>query len=106
MLVKDHTTANEKARELAKAANVTPPTEPSADQKQLGDMLAKLSGADFDKQFAAAMVKGHTEAIALFQDKADDSTNDVSKFAKDTLPTLQKHLEEAQKIASANTASN
>jgi putative membrane protein len=106
MLVKDHTAANDKAKELASAAGVTPPAEPSAEQKQLGDKLSNLSGKDFDKQFADAMVKGHGDAIALFQDKADDSTNDVTTFAKDTLPTLQKHLAEAEKIASANTAAN
>jgi hypothetical protein len=44
------------------------------------------------------MVKGHTDAIAMFKDKSDDSTNDVSTFAKDTLPTLQKHLDQANSL--------
>jgi putative membrane protein len=50
MLVDDHTASNTKATSLAQSNGVTPPTEPKAAEKQKHDELAKLSGADFDRE--------------------------------------------------------
>jgi putative membrane protein len=103
MLVDDHTASNMKATSLAQANGVTPPTEPKAADKQKHDELAKLSGAEFDREFAKAMVKGHEEAIGKFEaeSKGDD---DIAKFAQETLPTLQKHLKTAQSLQSSKSA--
>jgi putative membrane protein len=57
MLVQDHSAADDKAVRLAKVHDLTPPTEPKAEAKQVHDKLAKLSGDDFDKEFAKAMVE-------------------------------------------------
>jgi putative membrane protein len=102
MLVDDHTASNAKATSLAQANGVTPPTEPSAADKKKHDELEKLSGAEFDREFAEAMVKGHEEAIAKFE-AASKGNDDVAKFAQETLPTLQKHLKTAQSIASSKS---
>lgn len=62
--------------------------------------LAKKDGAEFDKEFIAMMVDDHEDDIALFDrksQKADDA--DVRAFAEESLPTLQRHLKEAQRIA-------
>jgi putative membrane protein len=103
MLVDDHTASNMKATSLAQSNGVTPPTEPKAADKQKHDELAKLSGADFDREFAKAMVKGHEEAISKFE-AASKGDDDVAKFAQETLPTLQKHLKTAQTLASSKSA--
>src|SRR4051812_11283908 len=55
MLVDDHTASNTKATSLAQANGVTPPTEPNATDKKKHDELEKLSGAEFDREFAKAM---------------------------------------------------
>ena len=102
MLVDDHTASNTKATSLAQANGVTPPTEPNAADKKNHDELGKLSGAEFDREFAKAMVKGHEEAIAKFE-AASKGNDDVAKFAQDTLPTLQKHLKTAQSLASSKS---
>src|SRR6185437_9592857 len=57
MLAQDHSAANEKAMNLAKAHDLTPPNEPKSEAKQLHDKLAKLSGDEFDKEFVQAMVE-------------------------------------------------
>src|SRR4026208_2242263 len=103
MLVDDHTASNTKATSLAQSNGVTPPTEPKASDKQKHDELAKLSGADFDRELAKAMMKGHEEAISKFKatSKGDD---DIAKFAQETLPTLQKHLKTAQALESSKSA--
>jgi putative membrane protein len=103
MLVDDHTASNTKATSLAQANGVTPPTEPKAADKQKHDELAKLSGADFDREFAKAMVKGHEEAISKFE-AASKGDDDIAKFAQETLPTLQKHLKTAQTLESSKRA--
>jgi len=84
---------------------VTPPTEPKAADKQKHDELAKLSGADFDREFAKAMVKGHEEAISKFE-AASKGDDDIAKFAQETLPTLQKHLKTAQSLESSKSTQN
>src|SRR6188768_3227557 len=103
MLVDDHTASNTQATSLAQANGVTPPTEPKAADKQKHDELAKLSGADFDREFAKAMVKGHEEAISKFE-AASKGDDDIAKFAQETLPTLQKHLKTAQTLQSSKSA--
>ena len=101
--VDDHSASNTKATSLAQANGVTPPTEPKAADKQKHDELAKLSGADFDREFAKAMAKGHEEAISKFE-AASKGDDDIAKFAQETLPTLQKHLKTAQTLESSKRA--
>jgi putative membrane protein len=105
MLVDDHTASNTKATSLAQSNGVTPPTEPKAADKQKHDELARLSGADFDREFAKAMVKGHEEAISKFE-AASKGDDDIAKFAQETLPTLQKHLKTAQSLESSKSTQN
>jgi putative membrane protein len=97
MLVADHSAANEKATAAAKEAGVTPPTKPTAKQKQAYETLSKLSGAKFDRQFADEMVKGHKEAVADYT-KAAKGSGPIADYAKATLPTLREHLQHAEAL--------
>jgi|GEM_PF-1937261 len=64
-------------------------------------MLETLAGQEFDRAFAAKMVKGHEQAIRKFETAADNLTDaDLKKYAEKTLPTLRKHLKMAQELAS------
>ena len=105
MLIEDHTASNTKATSLAQANGITPPTEPNAEEKKMHDELAKLSGTEFDRAFAKAMVKGHEDGIAKFE-AASKGDDDVAKFAQETLPTLQEHLKTAQSLASSQSTQN
>jgi sporulation protein YlmC with PRC-barrel domain len=105
MLVEDHTASNTKATSLAQANAITPPTEPNDAEKKMHDELTKLSGMEFDREFAKAMVKGHQDAIAKFE-AASKGDDDVAKFAQETLPTLQEHLKTAQSLASSQSTQN
>jgi putative membrane protein len=99
MLVDDHTKANDQASQIAKAMNVAVPTGIKPDDIQAYNMATSMSGAEFDKDFAAAMVKGHQKAVDMFQMEADSGDPaQVTDFAKQTLPTLKKHLETAQSL--------
>ena len=52
---------------------------------------------EFDRQFAKEMVEDHQKDIAAFQ-KASSMSDAAGMFAKDTLPTLQHHLQMAQSL--------
>lgn len=99
MLVDDHTKANGQATQLAQSMNVVVPTGVKPDDMAAYNMATSMSGAGFDKDFAADMVKGHQKAIDMFQKEADSSDPaPVTDFAKQTLPTLKKHLETAKSL--------
>ena len=99
-LEKDHSQANDDLKELASKKSITLPTEPSKNHKALHDKLAKLSGAEFDKAYVAAMLEDHQKDVREFSRVA--STNgdaDVKAFASKTLPTLKEHLQQAQDLS-------
>lgn len=97
MLEQDHSQHLEKAKQTAQQMGFTPPTEPNAKQKKTYDQLSKLSGAQFDRQFAQDMVKDHKEAISTFGKQAK-SKGPLADFAQQTVPTLQKHLRTAESL--------
>ena len=99
-LEKDHSQANDDLKELASKKSITLPTEPSKNHKALHDKLAKLSGAEFDKAYVAAMLEDHQKDVREFSRVA--STNgdaDVKAFASKTLPTLKEHLQQVQDLS-------
>jgi putative membrane protein len=99
MLAKDHGKGLEKSSSLAKTLGVTPPTQPSADAAKTYDQLAKLSGKEFDRQFAMHMAMDHQKEIAKYEEEARDGISpEVAAYARETLPTLKEHLEKAQSI--------
>jgi putative membrane protein len=104
MLVSDHSAANDKALSVAQSMGMSPPTEPTAKQKATYDRLSKLSGAQFDREFAKAMVQDHQNDIREFEKEAKKTNDPAAEFAKSTLPTLHKHLEEAQALASGKSS--
>lgn len=93
-MVQDHTNANNELKGVATKKTVTLPTDVGAMHKAAMDKLKGMSGADFDKEYVAEMVKDHEKDVADFQKQADGATDaDVKAFAAKTLPTLKMHLE-------------
>jgi putative membrane protein len=99
MLVEDHTKANAEATRIAQAMNVVAPIGIKPDDMAAYNMATSMKGADFDKDFAEAMVSGHQKAIEKFEDEAASSDPaEITDFAKQTLPTLRKHLYAAKSL--------
>ncbi len=64
------------------------------------EKLSKLSGADFDKEYVAAMVADHEKDVAAFENVSKTAADaDVKAFATKTLPTLKMHLEMIKAMA-------
>jgi len=99
MLAGDHGKHKDQVAQVAMALNVptTDETKPEADA--VYKKLQGLSGADFDKQFVSAMIDDHKEDIDKYQQEADSGDPaQVTDLAKQTLPTLKKHLQTAQSL--------
>ena len=98
MLEQDHGEHAQKVRSRAKELGVAAPQEPNATQTSMHDRLSKLSGAQFDEQFVKAMITNHKKDIAEYEKEAT-SRSPLADFAKETLPTLEHHLQTAVSLA-------
>lgn len=99
MIVDDHTMLNNKLKDIAANKNVTLPAAVSADQQKEMDDLNKKTGKDWDNAYVNMMVDDHKKDIGDFKNAGSSLKDaDVSKFATDALPTLQKHLDAVEKI--------
>lgn len=64
------------------------------------DRLKKLHGADFDREYLSFMIKAHQKAINCFETQVKNGKDgEIREFAQGALPTLRKHLEEAEALA-------
>jgi len=99
-MVDDHGKANERLKALASAKGVTLPTGMSPEQKAMDDKLAKLSGADFDREYMKGMLADHKKDVAEFEKESSRAKDaEVKTFASTTLPTLKEHLKMAEEIS-------
>jgi putative membrane protein len=98
LLVTDHGAHKTKLVALASSAGVPATDEPSDEAKKTLDKLNKLSGAEFDKAFKSAMIEDHNKDIAKYEKQASSGDQQTAALAKETLPTLRKHLQAANAL--------
>jgi putative membrane protein len=98
MLVTDHTRAREQALRTAAMMGFTASTDPTDEAKAEGAKLSALSGAAFDAEFRRYMVADHQDDISDFRKEAQDGQEPAAGLAKQTLPTLEKHLAAARDL--------
>jgi putative membrane protein len=90
MLVNDHGNANEKLSEIASAKGWPVPAPQPAAAPPSG-----TAGGDFDARWTAEMIAGHERSIAMYRAQAQGGQDpDLRKYARDTLPTIEHHLQE------------
>jgi putative membrane protein len=111
MMIQDHTQALDKMRSASGGSQGQ--IQLTKEQQQEMDKLSKLDGAQFDKAYMADMIKDHRQAVQMFQREAGTAGGTTQRqkpgeasgnssdatMAKDMLPTLQKHLSEAEQIS-------
>ena len=98
MLVDDHSQANQKAQTLAQQLGVQAPADIGTKHQAELKKFQSMTGATFDRMFVEHMVKDHKKDVKDYQAQA--GSGPVAGFAKETLPTLQKHLDKAQSLMS------
>jgi putative membrane protein len=100
MIQKDHQQAQEKLQTIAQAHNVTLDTTPSWTQRRAQSKLEKLSGAEFDQQYAKDMLEDHAADIKKFEKASQNiEDSDVKQYAQEILPKLQTHLQHTASAA-------
>jgi putative membrane protein len=104
MLSDDHSAANQKAIDIAKSMGMSPPDGPNTKQKADYDKMSKMSGTQFDRDFAAHMVADHEKDIAEYKKEAKQA-DAAGAYAKDQIDVLEKHLQAAKALRSNKTSS-
>ena len=103
-MVDDHTKGLEEVNKAADKAGLATAQTMGAKDKDMFTKLSSMKGADFDKEYITSQVAAHKDAVALFQAESKNGKNDDLKAVADKLlPTLQHHLEMAQKLAGSDT---
>ena len=98
-MVDDHSKAGEELTTLAASKGITLPTQLDEKHRNDLDKLSKLSGAEFDRAYAKAMLSDHKKDVSAFEKESMNSQDtDVKAFAAKTLPTLKEHLEMAKAL--------
>lgn len=112
-MVQDHTKAGDELKRILAKHNVQVPTELDAEHREKIDELSKLQPAEFDREYANAMVDAHQSTVDALEDRldkegddanprympkrADDPLeNDLNQWAANTIPTVRQHLERAK----------
>jgi len=94
MLVQDHSAANARLSKLAETKGWPLPAPASAAPPPAG-----TSSSDFDQKWTAEMIAGHERSVALYRAQAQGGEDqDLRKYARDTLPTIEHHLSELKSL--------
>lgn len=99
-MVNDHSAANDKLKRAASSAGIDVPASMDATHKSTTSHLQTLKGPEFDRAYMQHMVSDHQKDVAAFEKQSKSATApSIKAFAAETLPTLQEHLREAQRVA-------
>jgi putative membrane protein len=97
MMVDDHSKINGELKTLADKYNIQVNDTLNTDQQKKIRHLQTLQGTAFDKEYCALMIKGHEKAVHATQIETKSASNsDLKQLAKNTLPMLKNHLQEAK----------
>jgi putative membrane protein len=100
-MIKAHTATTHALTGILKAENskITPPAALDGMHKSELENLDKATGRSFDRMYIGQQVKAHSDASAVFAGyiKAGGDPK-IEAFAKKTLPTIEHHLEMANKV--------
>jgi putative membrane protein len=90
MLVSDHGNANARLARIAENKGWPVPAPAAAAPPPSG-----TASSDFDAKWTAEMIAGHERSIALYRAQAQDGEDqELRQYARETLPTIEHHLEE------------
>ena len=97
MMATDHSEANNLAQTTAKVLDVELPESAGMMHQASYLKLKLLQGDTFDRSYMNDMVQDHEKDIAEYE-KAAGRGDVAGAYAKEMLPKLKHHLEEAKKI--------
>lgn len=100
-MVKDHSKNADLLTQVAQSQNVSLPTRLTPKYQNAQSQLSREAGPQFDSAYMKMMVQDHMKTVAKFKKEAATSQDPtVKKYAQESLPVLESHLQEARQIAS------
>lgn len=107
-MITDHTAASDDLKSTVQSeGKVKFPEDPrlTALMQRKINQLNKASGSDFDKKFINFMADDHKEDLALFRSYERSGQDPaIRDFVRRTLPTIENHMREVEKIKTPNKA--
>jgi len=105
-MIDDHTPALKELQTLAQAKGVTLPDSPDMKHKTMATALRAMTGTSFDNQYMKRSGVGDHQATLTLLKKvqANAKDADLKAMATKMIPTVQGHLQMAQKSAPAAAA--
>jgi putative membrane protein len=101
MMVKDHSTANQKLESLASSKHIELPKALDASHEATKAKLEALSGNSFDKSYVESQLKDHEKTVRLLETEINSGKDaDAKAFAESVLPTVKHHLQAVRELAS------
>ena len=99
-MIRDHSANNGDLVGLATNQGLLMPDRLGEPHAGMMQEVEAAQGADFDAAYARAQVAAHEAAVALYGAYAEGGDNDLLiGYARDSLPVLQQHLEQARGLA-------
>ncbi len=104
-MIEDHTKASEQLKQAIAGKGIQIPGQLNEVDQAVFTHMSKLEGRDFDRHYIYGNVAGHTKMYLMFRDGSNE-LNDAAlrQFAAGLLPTIDMHLQMAQKLANMNQA--
>jgi putative membrane protein len=94
MLVNDHTGANARLAKLAETKHWPVPAPQPSDAPPSG-----TASSDFDAKWTADMIAGHERSVSMYRAEAQAGEDqDLRRYARETLPTIERHLAELRRL--------
>ena len=100
-MVTDHQKTSDELKSLVQDGKVQAdiPTALDDSHQSMLDKLKNDSSGDFTKDYRDDQVSAHKDAVSLFHRYAKKGDNaDLKHWAKETLPVLKHHLQEAKEL--------
>jgi putative membrane protein len=117
MMVTDHSKAGASLDRIATRQGIPELAQREEKHRELKDRLSALHGAEFDREYMAAMVEGHEDVYNMLRSRVDVGNfgdnkgvvtpekehgdvveGDVNQWAAGSIGVVKHHLEEAKQI--------
>jgi putative membrane protein len=96
-MIADHTAAQAKLRDIARAWNTRVPSRPSPTQRRDAARLEALEGRAFDRTYLRRQITAHRQTLGVCLVEIDGGrVSDLRTYAANTAPVVRSHLSQAK----------
>lgn len=95
----DHAQESDRLQRAAWKENISLPTSLATKDQAAYERLSMLNGSEFDKNYMRYMVRSLTDDLQVFRHEAANGNDHVvRRFASETIPTIENHLNQARLV--------